>query len=176
LPVPLIVPAVVVQLYIAPLPLPEAVNTTSVFIQTVAADIRVTVGGSGNALTVAVAALEVPDRQITSPYATSANAVTDLAPVVAPLTVNVPLPVPLAVPAVPPHVYVAPLPLPEAVNSTSVFIQTVPADIRITEGVAGTATKPVTVPEGADWQVTVPYATCANAVTDLVPVVAPLTV
>jgi hypothetical protein len=67
---------------------------------------------------------EVPDWQVTPPDGTVAYTVTDLVPGIAPLTVNVPLSAPLAAPAVPLHEYVAPAPLPEAVNTTSVPRQT----------------------------------------------------
>jgi hypothetical protein len=111
-------------MYVAPLPPPEALNTTFVPRQTVAADLRVTVGAAGDAVTKPDTILEFDDWQVTVPYATCANAVTDLVPVVAPLTVNVPLPVPLAVPDVPgtgTQVYVAPSTGAITRNSTSIF-------------------------------------------------------
>jgi hypothetical protein len=132
----------------------------------------------GSAVTVAVAAPEVADTQFTPLEGAVAYAVTDLVPVVAPLTVNVTLPAPLAVPVeAPVQVYVALVPPPEAVNTTFVPTHTVPEPVRVTVGVAGSAvTVAVAAPEVADMQFTPFDGAVAYAVTDLVPVVAPLTV
>jgi hypothetical protein len=81
----------------------------------------------------------------------------------------------LAVPAEAVHEY-TPLVTVEAVNLNTAFWQTVAAEA-VMVGVASTGdTLIVTVPEVPDWQVTSPYATCANAVANLVPVAVPLTV
>ena len=81
---------------------------------------------------------------------------------------------PLAVPeGLPVHEYVAPVPPPEAVNTTFVFWHTVAAETRATVGVAGTGdTYAVTVEE----RVLEPHVLLATAVTDFVPVEEPLTV
>jgi hypothetical protein len=60
------------------------------------------------------------DWQVVPLEARRAYADTDLAPVAAPLTVKVPLPVPEAVPVVPSHVKVDPA-VPDARNTTFVF-------------------------------------------------------
>jgi hypothetical protein len=127
--------------------------------------------GAGATYAVTVAE-RVPEQA-----ALPAIAVTDLVPVVAPLTVNVILPAPLTVPAVPPQVYVAPVPPPEAVNTTFVPTHTVPEPVRVTVGVVGSAvTVAVAAPEVADTQFTPLEGAVAYTVTDLVPVVAPLAV
>jgi hypothetical protein len=69
----------------------------------------------------AVAVPAVADTQFIPLEGIVAYTVTDLVPVVASLTVNVPPFVPLAVPVVPLHEYVEPLPLLEALNTTFVF-------------------------------------------------------
>ena len=61
-------------------------------------------GVAGNAATKPDTAPEVADTQFTPLEGAVAYTVTDFVPVEAPLTVNVPFPVPLAVPEVPPHV------------------------------------------------------------------------
>jgi hypothetical protein len=140
-------------------------------------DDDVTVGLAGNAITVAVAAPEAAEEQVTPFEGAAATTVTDLVPAVAPLIVNVPLPVPLAVPAAPLHVYVAASTGEVTRNTTSSFWHTVAADTCVISGVVGNAaTIAVAASEVADWQISVPYATCAYTVTDLAPAVAPLTV
>jgi hypothetical protein len=124
--------------------------------------------------------LEGADWQVTSPYATCADAVTDLVPVAASKPqnpVNVPLSVPLAVPEVPLHVYVTPCTGEVTWNTTSIFIQTVPADTRVIAGLAGNGTTTAAAAaEVSDKQITPLDGTRAYTLADLVPVVAPLTV
>jgi hypothetical protein len=123
-----------------------------------------------------VAAVAVPDWQVTPLEGAVAYAVTDLVPVVAPLTVNVILPAPLTVPAVPLQVYVAPVPPPEAVNTTFVPTHTVPADT-VMPGVAGNAaTVAVAAPEVSDTQFTPLDVTLTLTVAVFAPDVAVLNV
>jgi hypothetical protein len=119
------------------------------------------------------------DKQVTPLVAALAYIDTVLVPVAVPLTVYEQLPVPEAVPAVSDHTKVD-AGEPVAVNMMLVFWHTVEEDTLRVGFNGRETTEAVTVAALADWQVIVepksPEVSCAYAVTDLVPVVAPFTV
>jgi hypothetical protein len=125
-------------------PPPDAVKVIALPAQTLDA-LRLIVGAAGNACTLAVTVAAFADWQVVLPDVTREYTDTDLVPVAAPLTVYVPLPVPLCVPAgLPLQVYVAPVTGDVTRNTTFVFWHTVAADTRVTAGtgfiVTGTGT------------------------------------